>query len=139
MEHLSEPPGVSVVIVNWNTREMVLGLLRSIVRPREGSTHELELIVVDNNSSDGSVEAVEREFPSVIVVPQAENRGFAGGVNPGVRIATKPLVLLLNTDAQTSRRSIEEAARYMGKHPEVGISGPTDPDPGTQSSIQRLA
>ena len=140
MEHLSAPPGVTVVIVNWNTREMVLGLLGSLVRPSEGSTHEFELIVVDNNSGDGSVEAVQREFPSVTVVAQVENRGFAGGVNPGVRVATKPLVLLLNTDAQTSRRSIEEAARYMSEYPEVGILlGPQvlTPERNPQSSAWR--
>ena len=106
-------PGVSVVIVNWNTRDMVFDCWRSLSTPDEESAHELELIVVDNNSSDGSVEAIRREFPAVKLVAQSENRGFAGGVNPGVEVATQPLVLLLNTDAHTSRESIEEAARYM--------------------------
>jgi GT2 family glycosyltransferase len=117
-------PGVSVVIVNWNTRDMVLRLLRSLSEPRSESTHELELIVVDNNSSDDSVEAIRREFPEVKLVAQAENRGFAGGVNPGVEVATQPLVLLLNTDAHTSRESIEAVARYMADAPEVGVVGP---------------
>lgn len=118
------PLDVSVVIVNWNTREMVLRLLASLSTPSTESPHELELIVVDNDSSDGSVEAIRREFPVVKLVAQSENRGFAGGVNPGVSVATKPLVLLLDTDAETSRGSIEEAARYMTQHPEVGILGP---------------
>lgn len=116
--------GVSVVIVNWNTRDMVLGLLASLSTPTDDSGHELELIVVDNNSSDGSVEAIRREFPNVKLVAQDENRGFPGGVNPGVRVATQPLVLLLNSDARTSRSSIEEAARYMDQMPQVGILGP---------------
>ena len=118
------PPGVSVVIVNWNTRHLVLRLLASLSAPNEGSAHELELIVVDNNSSDGSVEAIRREFPGVKLVAQAENRGFPGGVNPGFRVATQPLVLLLNSDAETSRASIEEAAQYMSEFPQVGILGP---------------
>ena len=117
-------PGVSVVIVNWNTRDMVLRLLASLLTGDEESAQDLELIVVDNNSKDGSVEAIRREFPSVKLVAQTENRGFAGGVNPGVGVATQPLVLLLNTDAQTSRSSIEQAARYMAKQPDVGILGP---------------
>jgi GT2 family glycosyltransferase len=103
---------------------MVLRLLASLSTPSEESAHELELIVVDNASSDGSVEAIRREFPAVRLVAQAENRGFAGGVNPGVRAATQPLVLLLNSDAHTSRASIEEAAEYMASVPEVGILGP---------------
>jgi len=118
------PPGVSVVIVNWNTRDMVLRLLESLTEPAEGSGHQLELIVVDNNSSDGSVEAIRREFPQVELVAQRENEGFAGGVNPGVRVATQPLVLLLNTDARTTRKSIEEVAAYMSALPEVGVVGP---------------
>ena len=63
---------------------MVLRLLASLSTPSEESAHEVELIVVDNNSSDGSVEAIRREFPGVKLVAQTENRGFAGGVNPGV-------------------------------------------------------
>jgi len=103
---------------------MVLRLLASLSTPREGSAHELELIVVDNDSSDGSVEAIRRDFPTVKLLAQPENRGFAGGVNPGIGLATLPLVLLLNSDAQTSRASIEEAAEYMARFPEVGILGP---------------
>jgi GT2 family glycosyltransferase len=112
------------VIVNWNTRDMVLRLLGRLSESNQGLDHELELIVVDNNSSDGSVEAIRGAFPEVKLVAQSDNRGFAGGVNPGVAAATQPLVLLLNSDAQTSRPSIEAAARYMAGSPDVGILGP---------------
>ena len=118
------PPGVSVVIVNWNTRDMVLRLLASLSTSEPGSGHEVELIVVDNDSGDGSVEAIRSDFPRVKLVAQSQNRGFAGGVNPGLEVAEQPLILLLNSDARTSRASIEEAARYMGDHPEVGVLGP---------------
>lgn len=118
------PPGVSVVIVNWNTRDMVLRLLASLSRPSEEAEHEVELIVVDNNSSDGSVEAIRREYPDVKLVAQTENLGFPGGVNPGFRVATQPFVLLLNSDACTSRESIKALAQYMAAAPEVGVVGP---------------
>jgi len=133
------PPGVSVVIVNWNTRDMVLRLLASLSAPNERCSHKLELIVVDNNSSDGSVEAIRREFPAMKLVAQSENRGFAGGVNPGTRVATQPLVLLLNSDTQTSRASIKEAAKYMAEFPQVGILGPQvlSPQRSPQSSAWR--
>lgn len=118
---------------------MVLRLLASLSTPSADSAHELELIVVDNDSSDDSVEAVRLEFPNVKLVAQSENRGFAGGVNPGVRVATQPLVLLLNTDAHTSRASIEAVAQYMADHPEVGIVGPQilTPEHRPQSSAWR--
>jgi hypothetical protein len=118
---------------------MLLRLLASLSTPDEESPHELELIVVDNNSGDGSVEAIRREFPAVKLVAQTENRGFAGGVNPGIQVATQPLILLLNTDAQTSRDSIEEAAQYMARLPEVGILGPQilSPQGNPQSSAWR--
>jgi GT2 family glycosyltransferase len=118
---------------------MVLRLLASLSKPSQGSGHEVELIVVDNNSSDGSVEAIRRDFPAVKLVAQPENRGFAGGVNPGVQAATQPLVLLLNSDAQTARSSIEAAAQYMAGFPQVGILGPQilSPQRGPQSSAWR--
>lgn len=103
---------------------MVSRLLRSLSARDHDSGHELELIVVDNNSGDDSVETVRRDFPDVKVVAQSKNRGFAGGVNPGVRVATQPLVLLLNSDAETSRPSIETMAEYMAEFPEVGVLGP---------------
>jgi len=132
-------PGVSVIIVNWNTRDMVLRLLASLSTRAEESVQELELIVVDNDSSDGSVDAIRREFPSVKLVAQTENRGFAGGVNPGIQAATQPLVLLLNSDTQTTRASIEEAAQYIAEHPEAGILGPRvlNPDGSHQPSCWR--
>ncbi len=118
---------------------MVLDVLARLSTAQEESAHELELIVVDNNSSDGSVDAIRREFPGIKLLAQAENRGFAGGVNPGVQVATQPLVLLLNTDAQASRASIAEAAQHMADFPEVGILGPQilSPERSPQSSAWR--
>ena len=103
---------------------MVSRLLSTLSSPSDESAHELELIVVDNNSQDGSAEAIRRDFPMVKLVAQSENLGFAGGVNRGLEVATLPLVLLLNSDAETSRASIEELAGYMARYPRVGILGP---------------
>ena len=118
---------------------MVLRLLASLSSSTSRSGCELELIVVDNHSADDSVEAIRRDFPDVKLIAQNENRGFAGGVNPGVAVATQPLLLLLNTDAQTSCESISQAARYMSRFPEVGVLGPQilTPDQHPQSSAWR--
>ncbi len=123
-EKLVPPPGVSVIIVNWNTRDEALRLLSGLVTGADESEVELEIIVVDNQSQDGSAETIRRKYPGVRVVEQAENRGFAGGVNAGARVATQPLLLLLNTDVETSPVSIEEVARYMARVPRVGVLGP---------------
>jgi GT2 family glycosyltransferase len=124
MQNIVSPEGVSIIIVNWNTREMVLRLLATLSAPDDDSAQELELIVVDNDSHDGSVEAIRREFPAVKLLAQSKNLGFAGGVNRGIEVATQPFVLLLNSDAETSRASVAESARYMADHPQVGILGP---------------
>ena len=124
MGNIVSPQGVSIIIVNWNTREMVLRLLATLSASDDDSAQEVELIVVDNNSRDGSVEAIRKEFPGVKLLAESDNLGFAGGVNRGIEVATQPLVLLLNSDAETSLASVTESARYMAEHPQVGILGP---------------
>lgn len=123
--------GVSIVIVNWNTRDRVIRLLRGLVgtpeSPRTSAVPPplpIEVVVVDNNSSDGSVAAIRREFPEVKVLELTQNRGFAGGVNPGAAASTMPLLLLLNSDTETTADAVAATARYMEEHPEVGILGP---------------
>lgn len=128
---------VSVVIVNWNTRDLVLRLLADLSRSTAGI--ELELIVVDNHSSDGSIESIRSAFPNVLTIAQDDNRGFAGGVNPGVAVASAPFVMLLNSDTRTTPEAIEAIARYMANRPEVGIAGPrvVGPDGCPQESCWR--
>lgn len=114
-------PRVSIVIVSWNTREMLLDALRSFL-PLEGL--DGEVIVVDNASSDGSAEAVEAAFPDVRVLRNGENLGFAGGVNAGLRVARGPLVLLLNTDTLVVDDAIRRLVDHAVAHPAAGVVGP---------------
>ncbi len=100
-----DPAIVSVVIVNWNGGEAVLECLRHVLaqtRPPD------EIIVVDNASTDGSLEAIAREFPGVQVVENESNLGYGGGVNRGVALATGKWVALLNNDAMADARWLEE-------------------------------
>jgi len=115
-------PEVSVVIVSWNTREMLLDALKSFL-PVSADV-SAEVIVVDNASADGSAEAVEKEFPEIRVIRNPRNLGFAGGVNVGLRAARHPLVLLLNTDTLVVGDAIGDLLRYAAHHPEAGIVGP---------------
>ncbi len=87
---------LSVVVVNWNSKDDLRACLESLAR----QTHtELEVVVVDNGSTDGSIELVEREFPKVDLLKTGENLGFAEGCNRGIARTRGPWVALLNNDA----------------------------------------
>ncbi len=106
----------SVVIVSYNTREKLKLCLQSI------EPHH-EVIVVDNDSKDGSPEMVEREFPSVTLIRSSENIGFGPANNLGTLKASHELVLYLNSDAYPKPGAIEELAKVF-RDPEVVAAGP---------------
>ena len=93
---------LSVIIVNWNTRELVLESLRSLYRAWMNGS--MEVFVVDNGSSDGSVEAIRAAFPGAILIEKRKNLGFASANNEAIRYARGKYILLLNTDGVKSGR-----------------------------------
>jgi O-antigen biosynthesis protein len=88
----------SVVILNWNGKDLLAQGLPSVIDAVRADGRDHEVIVVDNGSTDGSVEYLAKEFPQVRVVPLAGNLGFAEGNNAGVREARHDVVVLLNND-----------------------------------------
>jgi GT2 family glycosyltransferase len=90
------PPDVSVILVNWNSHELTEAAVNSL-RVHE-KTISLEIIVVDNASTDGSAENLEKNLTDIRVIRGTENEGFARGNNRGVAMATGKYVLLLNSD-----------------------------------------
>jgi GT2 family glycosyltransferase len=113
-------PSVSAVLVSWNTRNQLLDALASL--DRVGLP--LESIVVDNGSSDGSVEAVRQARPSALLIANSENHGFGHAANQGIRAARAPYVLLLNSDAMLQRGAVEALAALLDARREVAIVGP---------------
>lgn len=112
---------VSVVVVSWNTRDILRGCLRSIFeQTREVS---FEVFVVDNNSHDGSAEMVRAEFPTIKLIANAENRGFAAGCNQGMREASGRYTLLLNPDTIVLDDAISRCVEYADLHADVGVVG----------------
>lgn len=91
----------SIVIPNWNGKELLEKYLGSVVEAASGNP-ENEVIVVDNGSADGSAEFVRATFPSVKLIALAENRGFGGGSNEGFRQARNDIVVLLNSDMRVA-------------------------------------
>ena len=112
---------VSVVIVSYNTREVLRDCLRSLFR--EVGQVEFEVIVVDNCSADRSAEMVADEFPQAVLIENVENLGFAAGCNRGMVIARGRYILLLNPDTVVLDRAIEKTVAYADSHPEAAVVG----------------
>lgn len=113
---------VSVVIVNWNAREHLLRCVDSLQQhPPPG---EWEAIVVDNDSSDGSVEALRRRAPWARIIVNATNRGLAAANNQGIGAATGDYVLISNPDVQYRPGAIASLCDGLGRHPRAAFAVP---------------
>src|SRR5690606_36856125 len=112
---------MSIVIVNWNTEALLSQCLASILaHPPEG---DYEVVVVDNASTDGSVAMVRDEFPSVTLLANEKNVGFAAGNNLAMEACTADMVLLLNSDTVMRPGALETLRQFMERHPEAGAAG----------------
>jgi GT2 family glycosyltransferase len=108
---MEDPFGISVIVVNWNSRSELADCLASL---RAQTIDGFETIVVDNGSTDGSLEMLSSDFPEVTVIPTGENLGFAEGVNRGVGVAKGAWIATLNNDALADARwleNLQKAAR----------------------------
>lgn len=110
---------VSVIIVNWNTRDLLADCLKSL----KETTHnvEYEVIVVDNNSSDDSVQMVAEQFSDVKLIVNDDNLGFAAANNQGIEIAQGRYVLLLNSDTILYEGAIEKNLVYADRNQDAAV------------------
>ena len=129
---------ISVVIVSYNTCEMTKACVQSVLDNAKGLI--VEIIVVDNCSSDGSPEALRAAFPQIIVIDSPANGGFAYGNNIGFQLATGRYILLLNPDTQVFTGGLAECVRFMDAQTQIGIMGPLVrlEDGNQQSSMIRF-
>ena len=111
---------ISVVIVNWNTRDLLLDCLASVYALVKEM--RFEVFLVDNASSDGSVEAVRAQYPQVIVIQNEKNLGFAAANNKALRVMQGKYALLLNTDAIVTEGAIAKLFGYMESHGDVAMA-----------------
>ncbi len=112
---------VSIIIVNWNTRDLLRDCLGSIYRHAGGET--FEIIVVDNDSQDGSAAMVAAEFPEVRLIRNGANVGFAVANNQGIAIARGRYVLLLNSDTVVLEGTIVQSLAFAEGNPRAAVVG----------------
>jgi GT2 family glycosyltransferase len=111
---------ISVVIINWNTKELLLKSLDSVYATIKDIT--FQVFVVDNASTDGSVPAAKKKFPQVNYIENSRNLGFAAANNLAFREMKGRYALLLNTDAILLDGAVEELFTYMEANPDAGTS-----------------
>lgn len=129
-------PNLSIAIVNWNTRDLLLQALAGICKGDQDGL--VEVIVVDNASSDGSAEAVAKQYPQVKLIANRDNRGYAAGNNQAIKIARGAYILLLNPDVIVPDGALDDAVAFMESTPDCGALGVRQihPDGSLQRSVR---
>ena len=127
---------LSVIIVSWNVRQELLDCLHSI--QENPPSYNYEIIVIDNASTDGTVEAIEKIFPVVELVINKNNRGFATANNVGIQKSQGQYILFLNPDTIVHPHSLDTLVKFMDENKDVGACGAKllNPDGSHQDSIR---
>jgi GT2 family glycosyltransferase len=110
---------ISIIVVSYNTKSLLLDCLASIFATVEGVSFEVWL--VDNNSTDGTIEAVRQRYPAVNAIANRENLGFATANNQAFRSMSGRYALLLNSDATLTGGAVRALYDFMEDHPEAGM------------------
>jgi N-acetylglucosaminyl-diphospho-decaprenol L-rhamnosyltransferase len=121
-ERNSRPPDLSIVIVTYRSRDVILPCLSSLEVDRPSPS--MECIVVDNHSADGTSKAVTAHFPAVQVIANTTNRGYPAAANQAASQAHGRYLLFLNPDTVVDVESLIKMVAWMDAHPEVGACGP---------------
>jgi GT2 family glycosyltransferase len=115
-------PDVSVIIVSYNTRELLRECIESILC-EQGDGLGVEVIVVDNASADGSAAMVAERFPQVRLIANPDNRGFGAACNQGLEVAQGRYALILNADIRAQPGALQRLVEFMDAHPDAAVCG----------------
>ena len=115
-------PDVSVIIVSYNTRELLRECIESILC-EQGDGLAVEVIVVDNASADGSAAMVAERFPQVRLIANPDNRGFGAACNQGLEVARGRYALILNADIRAQPGALQRLVEFMDAHPDAAVCG----------------
>ena len=125
----------SIIIINWNTRDLLIECINSVYSTTRGIN--FDIWVVDNGSSDGSVQALRELFPDVNVIENQSNLGFAKACNQALKLMESKFAILLNSDTILTDGAIKTVLDTMEKDPDIGLCGAQllNPDGTKQNSI----
>lgn len=128
-------PDISVIIVNYNVKDLLLSCITSL-KKYLSDKYEIEIIIIDNNSSDGSCIAIKNNFPEITVIENKFNAGFSAANNTGINIANARVILLLNPDTEIKNDSVKCLFEFIDTNPPNVIAGPRllNTDASLQSS-----
>lgn len=118
---VSGTPDLSVIIVSFNTRDLLAACIESVYRATPDLA--LEVVVIDNASADGSAEMVAKTFPTVHLIRSAENTGFGRAANLAVAQSRAPWIVLLNPDTEVHDHALERLVEFARAHPQAGLTG----------------
>lgn len=129
---------LSIIIVSWNVRDLLANCLETIANGREEL--DLEVIVVDSGSDDGSPDMLREQFPWVQLVARSDNVGFPKGNNIGIERACGKYIMLLNPDTEVIGDALSQMVAYLDQHLDVGVVSCMlkNPDGSIQSSRRRF-
>ena len=129
---------VDAIVVSFNVKTLLLKCLSSLEHARAASPLS-RIIVVDNDSRDGSAESVARSFPQAELIRSA-NVGYGAGANQGLAVANANYLLILNPDTEVPAETVSGLSAYLDEHPDVAVAGPRMryPDGTIQSSRRRF-
>lgn len=113
-------PDLSIVVLSWNTRDLLLKCLETVTRAVTPPTREI--IVVDNASKDGSADAVAARFPEVRLIRNTRNDGYARGNNIGIRASAGRHILLLNSDTEVAPHAFRTLVGFLDRNPRYGAA-----------------
>ena len=128
-----QPPAISIVIVSWNTCDLLRECLTSVFAEPTGL--QLQVLVGDNGSTDGSIEKVRAEFPHVILVENTENLGFAAANNRLFPLCRAELIMLLNSDTVVKGDALRVLTNFLAAHPKAGCVAPKLLHPQARLSV----
>ncbi len=129
---------ISIVLITWRMKNLLEVLLSSLIKYSEGFTYEI--ILIDNNSQDGTVEMIKEKYPQIILIENEENKGVAKARNQGLALAKGRYRLILDADMELTENTIKHLFDYMEKDNTCGLIGArlTEPDGTMQFSCKRF-
>lgn len=114
---------LSIIIVNYNVKYYLEQCLSAVAKASCATRHEVEVFVVDNNSTDGSVEYIKKRFPETIIIANKENVGFAKANNQAIEQSKGEFIMLLNPDTIIGEESLNKCISFLDSHKDAGALG----------------